>query len=254
MSIWAHFRELRKRILLAAIGIFLGAFIGWYLYNPVMNFITAPLADVTAPGKNQTAQLNFQTIGAAFDLKLKVSLWISLILTSPWWVGQIFAFIAPGLKKREKIYLTIFGAAGVLLFLAGTYSGVQLAPKAVEILTSFTPENAAVLLQAESYVSFYMRLVAAFGLSFLIPEILVVLNFLRLLSAKRMLKSWRTAVISAFTFAAIANPLPQPWPMIVQALILITLYLLAVGICAINDFIRTRKRRTQKQLIYAQKR
>ncbi|QOQ38984.1 twin-arginine translocase subunit TatC [Trueperella pecoris] len=231
MPIRAHLRELRKRLLLSVLGILIGAVAGWYLYDQAMEFISKPLTQVT----KQEAILNFDTIGAAFDLKLRVAFWIGTILASPWWVYQMFAFISPGLKRREKVHVLAFGAVGVLLFGAGVYSGLRMAPLAVEILTSFNPENSASFLRATTYITFYMRLVLAFGVSFLLPEILVVLNFLGILGWKSMLRNWRWAVVSCFVFAAIANPLPSPWPMTFQALGLIALYLVAVLVAYIHD-------------------
>ncbi|MFC5369948.1 twin-arginine translocase subunit TatC [Arcanobacterium bovis] len=231
MPIREHFQELRKRLLLSIAGICLAAIAGWYLYDPVLVWIQAPLKEIDA----ESARLNFQTIGAAFDLKLRMSFWIGTILASPWWVYQMFAFISPGLRKKERRNLLAFGFIGVILFAAGAASAILMIPRAVEILASFTPPEALTLLRADSYISFYTRLVLAFGLSFLIPEILVVLNFLGLLSSRNMLKAWRWAVVIAFTFAAIANPLPSPWPMTIQAAVLIVLYLLAIGISALHE-------------------
>lgn len=237
MPVREHLRELRKRLLLVLAGIGLGAIAGWYLYEPAMDWISDPLVELT----DRPVTLNFETIGAAFDLKLRVAIWMGTIIASPWWVYQIFAFISPGLRRRERIHVVFFGLAGVVLFAAGVYSGMRMAPIAVEILTSFNPENSVSLLRATMYVTFYMRLVMAFGLSFLLPEVLVVLNFLGLLSWKAMLRQWRWAVVVCFIFAAIANPLPSPWPMTIQAFVLIGLYLLAVLISYIRERIIKRK-------------
>ena len=231
MGIVAHLRELRKRLVLILIGLAIGIVPGWYLYNPVMRFIQQPLVDLQRTDVN----LNFQTIGAAFDLKLTLALWIAAIITSPWWIVQLGLFIAPALQRREKLYVVSFGLAGVILFAGGAASGVWLAPHAVEILQSFVPAGAESLLLANTYVQFYMRLVIAFGISFLLPEVLVAANFLGLMSARRMLKAWRWVTVVAFTFAAIANPLPSPWPMAIQAGVLLGLYLIAVLIAWLHD-------------------
>ncbi|MEW6937001.1 twin-arginine translocase subunit TatC [Trueperella pyogenes] len=231
MPVRAHLRELRKRLIWSILGIGIAAIAGWYLYDRVMDFITAPIWEMT----NKDAVLNFDTIGAAFDLKLRVSLWIGTIIASPWWVFQIFTFISPGLKRRERIHVVVFGLVGVILFGAGVVSGMRMAPLAVEILTSFNPDHSASFLRATTYVSFYMHLVMAFGLSFLVPEVLVVLNFMGLVGWKAMIRNWRWAVVLAFVFAAIANPLPSPWPMTLQAFVLIGLYLLAVAVSYIHD-------------------
>ena len=239
MSIMAHLKELRTRLAWSLVGIVVGAIGGWFLYDPVMAYITAPLHEMA----NSTTQINFPTIGSALDLKLRVSLWIGLLVSSPWWIYQLGAFIMPGLKRKERAYAFAFGAVGVILFASGAATGVFLVPRAVEVLQSFVPSDGVSLLQADAYVDFYLRLVLLFGVSFLIPEILVVLNFLGILSSGVMLKGWRWAVVVAFLFAAIANPLPSPWPMIVQGLVLMGLYLLAVLISWINERYRKYGRR-----------
>ena len=231
MSVAGHLKELRKRLLLALAGITVGAVGGWFLYDPIMDYITAPLLAM----EDANTVINFPTIGGGLDLKMRVALWAGILVSSPWWIYQLGAFIMPGLKRREKIYTITFGAVGVVLFGAGAASGVMMIPRAVEILQSFVPAEAFSVLQADTYVDFYLRLVLLFGASFLLPEILVVLNFLGVLSAKAMLHGWRWAVLVAFTFAAIANPLPSPWPMIFQASVLILLYLLAVLISWIHE-------------------
>lgn len=246
MRITEHLSELRKRLLLAVAGVFIAAIGGWFLVDPVLAWMQQPLADI----QGARPRLNFQTIGAAFDMRIQISLWLGTLIACPWWIYQIGAFIAPGLRRNEKIYLLSFGFAGVILFGIGALSGVWVVPKAVQILNEFTPSGAEMLLRADSYISFFMRLVIAFGLSCLIPEILVALNFLRLIRARSMVKAWRWAVVLAFTFAAIANPLPTAWPMIIQAMGLLALYWVAVAICAVNDYIKDHGKWSWKALVF----
>ncbi|MBR5950831.1 MAG: twin-arginine translocase subunit TatC, partial [Actinomycetaceae bacterium] len=218
MGLLNHLSELRVRLIRALIGIALGTVAGWFLYHPIMSVVTAPL------NKIDNAQLTITTIGGGFDLQLRVAFWAGIIITSPWWIWQLFAFISPALKKREKMYALGFGVSATVLFLLGAASGVWMAPRAVSILQSFTPEGAASMFTADLYLTFYMRLVIVCGISMSFPIALVMVNFAGLLSARAMLKGWRWATIGAFTFAAVANPLPQPWPMIVQASLILVVY------------------------------
>lgn len=235
MRISEHLAELRKRLLAATGGILVAAVGGWFLVDPVLHWLQEPLDTMSGT----RPQLNFPTIGAAFDMRLSVAIWLGFLIASPWWIYQIGAFIAPGLRRKEKIFVVAFGLTGVVLFALGALSGIWVVPKAVEILSAFTPDGAVMLLRADTYIQFFMRLVIAFGLSCLIPEILVALNFFGVLSARTMLKGWRWATVAAAVFAAIANPLPTAWPMIVQMLALLALYFLAVAIAAIHDRVRT---------------
>lgn len=231
MTIWAHLRELRKRLIWAVVGIGVGAVVGWYLTPFVTDFIQRPLAQL--PGAE--AQLNFQTLGGAFDLRFRVALWVGVLITCPWWIFQIGLFVWPGLKRSERLHAISFGIVGVMLFAAGAYSGIVFAPHAVQILLSFVPDQAAILLRADSYLNFYLGLVYIFGFSFLIPEFLVALNFVGVLSSRAMIKAWRWAVVISFAFAAFANPIPNPIPMTIQAFILIALYFLAVFVSYLHE-------------------
>lgn len=231
MSVAGHFQELRKRLMLSLLGLAVGMTIGWSLYEPVMEFIQRPLIELS--GSN--TQLNFQTIGAAFELQLKVSFWVGVILSSPWWIFQIGAFIGPGLKRGEKIHAISFGLVGMLMFGLGAVAGALFVPRVVAVLLSYIPDDAAALLSAVSFVNFYMYLVLAIGLSFLLPVILVALNFLGVLSVRAMLRGWRWAVVVAFVLAAVLNPMPDPLPMILQALVLVGFYFMAVGVSALRE-------------------
>lgn len=248
MTILEHLAEARKRLLWSALGVLVATVVGWFLYDRIIMEITAPLQNRTPliftffglslpeHGLHCLA-LNFTTVAGAFDLKIKIALWTGIILSSPWWILQGWLYLAPGLYKREKRYVLCFGVGALLLFLLGVLTGMWVAPQAVVILADFTPPGATSFISANSYFSFYMTLVLFFGITTLIPEVLVALNFIGLLSAKKLLRGWRIAVIGAFTFAAITNPIPNPTPMIIQGLLLSLLYLLAVGISALHDYL-----------------
>jgi sec-independent protein translocase protein TatC len=231
MRVVDHLRELRKRAVLSLAGIGLAAVAGWFFYEPAVSLITAPLAAIT----ETKAQLNFQTISAALDLKLKVSCWLGLLGSSPWWIYQAAAFIGPGLTRREKLHTVGFGLVGLVLFAAGAFCGVLVAPRAVQILVSFVPDDAAALVSAASYVNFYTYLVIAFGLSFLLPELLVAASFMGVIKARGLVRAWRVAVIGCFAFAAVVNPIPNPLPMIIQALGMLALYFLAVLVAFLHE-------------------
>jgi sec-independent protein translocase protein TatC len=201
------------------------------LYDPVVDFISGPLTEIS----DTNAQMNFETISAAIDLRLRVAISLGILVSSPWWIYQIAAFIGPGLKHREKAHAAGFGLAGLILFAGGAATGVVVAPRAVKILVSFVPDDAAALVSAVSYINFYTYLVIAFGVSFLLPELLVAASFAGVLKVRYMLKGWRVAVIAAFAFAAVVNPIPNPLPMIIQSLAMLALYYLAVLIAFLHE-------------------
>nr|NLD40972.1 twin-arginine translocase subunit TatC [Actinomycetales bacterium] len=240
MRLLEHFAEARRRILLVVIGLAVGAVIGWFLFDPLLTAMTAPLREIREGGRS--AELNYTTILSAFDMRMRMALFLSGLVTAPWWLYQGWAFVAPGLKRTEKKYVIGFLAGAVPLFVAGALLGWLLLPHAVTVFLSFTPSEGVNLIDANTYLTFTMRLVSAFGIAFLFPVVMVVLNLMGVVKAKTYLRGWRWAVVGVFTFAALANPLPDPWSMIALGGVMVTLYFAAVGIAALNDR-RVAKRR-----------
>src|SRR5690625_1945541 len=239
MPLADHRPELRKRFLLAGAGIVVGAIAGWFLYPWFFDAINAPMEALAERG--QGAAINFGTVGGAFDKRIRLSLFIGLFISSPWWVGQIFAFVSPGLTKRERRSAVGFGLAGAVLFVAGGALGWLVLPNAVTVLTAFTPEGAVNLIDAPTYLSFFTRVMLVFGVAFLLPVVMVAPNVLGLVSGRTLLNGWRWWVLTAFLFAAVANPLPDAWSMIAMALPICALFFGAIGIALWNDRRRARR-------------
>ncbi len=229
-----HFRDLKRRLFLAALGIVLAAVVGWFLFDPVFQALQQPLLEA-ATKTDTTITVNFSGMATALDLRVKISLFIGLIVSSPWWIYQVWAFVTPGLNKKERVYTYVFVGASVPLFLGGAYFAWWVIPHAVDILTAFVPEGSTNLLAADTYFSFIMRLLIAFGLACAMPVLLVALNFVGILSAQSMLASWRWAVVVAFTFAAIMTPTPDALTMILVAMPIVVLFFAAVGVATVHD-------------------
>lgn len=244
MPLREHLLELRKRLFLAAVGLVVGAVAGWFLYEPVFELLQQPLLD-SAAGRDGRVSVNFAGLASAFDMQIKVSLFLAVFVTSPWWLYQLWAFITPGLTRREKRSAVGFLAASVPLFLAGAALAAWTLPTAVKVLTDFTPEGASNFIDAQSYLSFVMRFVLAFGLAFVLPVIMVCINLVGLVRASTWARGWRWAVLLAFVFAAVMTPTPDAITMIVMALPICALYFAALGVCVLHD------RRVDKRLAAA---
>lgn len=241
MPLREHLLEFRKRLFLAAVGLVLGAVGGWFLYVPVFERLQEPLLDAAA-ARGGNVSVNFAGLASAFDMQIKVSLFLGVIVSSPWWLYQLWAFITPGLTRRERRSAIGFLAAAVPLFLAGSALAAMVMPTAVRVLTDFTPEGASNFIDAQSYLSFVMRFILAFGLAFVLPVIMVSVNLLGLVRAETWAKGWRWAVLLAFVFAAVMTPTPDAITMILMALPICGLYFAALGLCVLHD------RRVDRQL------
>ena len=246
MSIGDHLREARNRLFISAIGVVVGSVVGYLLYDRVFKLIMYPITVARRNGHDVT--INFDTVLSSFDLKIRVSLWLGVILTSPLWMYEFWAYVGPGMTRREKAYTWAFGMAGLALFSCGCALGMWIMPHAVQILTGFIPDwgSSTGIIDASTYLSFYLRLVLVFGAAFLLPEILVALNRLGLMKGRTMLKGWRWAVVAIFIFMAFANPLPDPWSMIFMAVPITGLYFLACFMSIQHDK-RVARRRAREE-------
>ena len=234
MPLRAHLVELRNRLGLAAIGLVLGAIVGWIIYPTVFEILQAPVVELNH-ARGQLIALNFSGVVSAFDMQIKVSLFVGTILSSPWWVYQLWAFITPGLTRRERLVTVGFVASAVPLFLTGAYLAWWLLPKGVGLLTGFTPANATNLISAQEYLNFVMGMVLAFGAGFLLPVVMVGLTMIGLVAGRTWLKGWRVAVLLAFVFGAVATPTGDAISMLVLAIPISALYFAAVGITLRHD-------------------
>lgn len=234
MSLREHLIELRKRLVLASIGLVVGGVLGWIVYDPVFGALQDPLLDAAAE-RGVTASVNFAGVASAMDMKFKVALFIGAIVSSPWWLYQLWAFITPGLTTRERRSAIGFIGAAVPMFLAGAAFAWYSLPQAVSVLTEFVPEDATNLIDAQTYLSFVMRFVLAFGLAFLLPVVMVCLNLVGLVRGRTWLKGWRWAVLISCVFSAIMTPTPDVLTMLVLATPTIALYMAAVGLSVLRD-------------------
>lgn len=240
MRLAEHLIEFRNRLIISAIGIVLGMVGGFLLTDWVFNLMAAPIHDI-AETRGRTADLNFQSVTGAFDLRLQISLGLGVILSSPVWLYQIWMFIVPGLKKNERWYAIGFVGTAIPLFLAGVWVAWMLMPRIVEVMVSFAPEDSSSLISAGDYYKLIMTLCIAVGIAFVLPVVLVMLNFAGIITGSAILKGWRTAVLLVALFAAMATPSADVLSMFFLMAPMLGLYFLAVGIAMINDRRRARK-------------
>jgi sec-independent protein translocase protein TatC len=178
-----------------------------------------------------------------FLQRLKIALWIGLLIAAPFWLYQLWAFVAPGLHRRERRWAYGFGALAVPLFAAGAVLAYVVVDKGLHFLLEEGVTGGATQLEVTRYISFVTLLILVFGLSFQFPVLLLLLNFSGMVSARKLLGAWRVVVFVCFAFAAIFTPDPGPFGMILLASCLCLLYFLAVGVAFLHD---RRKNRSEE--------
>lgn len=249
MSLADHLRELRKRLFISAIAIVIGAviaFVDWGFFTRLFNlpFELGSLTSFVQNGmrvpinqlaENHNAVISYTTVSSAFDLTVQIGLTVAILIASPIWLYQVFAFLVPGLTSKEKRYTFGFFFSAVPLFLAGGFTGWLLFPHMVELLASFTPSEDSIVLDARYYYDFIIKLVLAVGVGFVLPVFLVLLNFVGVLSAAAILKGWRVAILVITLFCAIATPAVDVASMFLLAIPMVALYFAAVLVATIHD-------------------
>ncbi|MFI9613885.1 twin-arginine translocase subunit TatC [Streptomyces sp. NPDC052023] len=255
MPLAEHLRELRNRLakaLLAVVGV---TVVAAFFYNDIINFFTEPILDsvgcsqsfeelaraASAENTEPCAQITINGLLAPFTLALKVSLMAGVVLASPVWLYQLWAFVAPGLHRHEKKYAYAFVGTGFPLFLGGAFFAYKVLPTTANVLIEFTPFGVDNLLPLDDLLDLVTRMVIVFGLSFELPLLLVMLNFTGAISGRRMLGWWRAMIMGITVFAAIATPSTDPLTMLALAGPIWILYFAAVAVSLLND--RRRRRR-----------
>ncbi|MEU5241418.1 twin-arginine translocase subunit TatC [Streptomyces lydicus] len=244
MPLAAHLRELRNRLLKSVLAIGVVTVVAMWQYQAIAHFITGPVIDAVGcpngtaaagPRAHPCAEITANGLLAPFTIMLKLSLTTGLVLASPVWLYQLWAFLAPGLHKHEKKYALSFVGAGVPLFLGGAYLAYAVLPTTAGALVGLTPSEWANLFPADEFLDIVTRMVMVFGLAFELPLLLVLLNFGGVLTGRRIMSWWRFMVLGITVFAALATPTGDPLTMSLLAAPIVVLYFGAAGICLFND-------------------
>ncbi|MEU6290059.1 twin-arginine translocase subunit TatC [Streptomyces sp. NPDC046988] len=253
MPLAEHLRELRNRLAKALLAIVAVTVVAAFFYQEIINVLTEPILDSigceksfaelaeSTAGSEPCAQITINGLLGPFTLALKVSLTAGIVLASPVWLYQLWAFVAPGLHRNEKKYAYAFVATGAPLFLIGAYFAYAVLPTSAEVLIEFTPSEVDNLLPLDDLLDLVTRMVIVFGLSFELPLLLVMLNLTGVLSGRRMLGWWRAMIMGITLFAAIATPSTDPLTMILLAGPIWVLYFAAVAVSLVNDRRRARR-------------
>jgi len=197
-----------------------GMIFGFVFFNPVWHVIDRPLCAAQIRGHSGcnllgTNQLVFDGPLDPFYLRVKVALIVAVILSSPIWLYQIWAFVAPGLYAREKRWGYIFLGTAVPLFLIGISLAYLSLGRSMHYLLGLTPHGVANLIQVDQYMSFVMAMMLAFGIAFELPLLIVMLNLAGILTHQRFRKWRRVMIFGVFLIAGMANPSPDPITMLI---------------------------------------
>ncbi|WP_241562611.1 twin-arginine translocase subunit TatC [Streptomyces hoynatensis] len=252
MPLTEHLRELRNRLGISVAAVLAVTIVAMFFAKDIMDFLTDQVPrcsneDIANNTAENCALLQQHGLTSPFATYFRVSLLAGLIAASPVWLYQVWAFIAPGLHRNEKKYTRAVVSVGVPLFCAGVYFAYWLLPRATKMLLSFTADNATNVVTVEQVLDMTVRLALAFGLSFELPLVLVLLNFGGVVTGRRMLSWWRWMVVGIAVFAAAITP-TDLMSMIALQIPVTGLYFIACGISVVHDYRKGRSAAREPEL------
>ncbi|PWU44380.1 twin-arginine translocase subunit TatC [Micromonospora globispora] len=250
MTLIEHIRELRNRLFRASLAIVGGLIAGFWLADPAFLVLKRPYCRLpgTTDALGHCQDLLALAPTTGFILKLKLALWLGLIIGGPVWLYQLWAFIAPGLHRHERKWAYVFVSVAAPLFAAGAVLAYFVVDKGLGFLMDSGVGGLSNQFEVSAYIGFVTNMILLFGVAFEFPLILLMLNFTGVASARRLLSWWRVVIFVSFAFAAIATPDPGPFGMTLLASALSLLYFVAVGVAFINDKRRGRGRELYNDL------
>jgi sec-independent protein translocase protein TatC len=239
MTVVEHLEELRRRLIICLYALAAGSVVGWFLYPRFMELIREPfcnyIRDNPAQAPPTGCDLVFNGPIDATLVKIKIVVFIGLVVALPVVLYQLWAFVAPGLTAKEKKYSIPFVVSAFVLFLLGVVVAYVMLPKGFSFLLGFAGEGVVPLLTFDRYVGFVVLVALAFGVSFLFPIFLVFLELAGVLSPATLSKYRRYSILGIAIFAAVITPSSDPYTMLAM---MIPMYLFYEASIIIGRFLQ----------------
>ncbi len=229
MTLIEHLTELRTRIIRSVLAVGIGMVIVLALYDQVLEFMREPYEQLCRdnPGKLNCELYSLGPL-EGLSTRLSISTYGGMILAMPVLLWQIWRFVVPALHAKEKKYAIPFIVSSVVLFLLGATVAYFTLTPALDFLISWSGEGVQANFQVSKYISLFGLMVAAFGITFEFPVLLVFLQLVGVLTPQTLARQWRYAVVAIFVIAAVVTPSGDPYSMMAMALPMTLFYIISI--------------------------
>lgn len=241
MTMMQHLGELRTRLIVSAVAFAVVSVIVFFLFQPIATFLLRPLCSLPKDQLGpQGCRLVVTGVLEPFLVRLKVTAVVALVLTSPVWLYELWAFISPGLRPSEKRLAVPFVGSSLALFAFGAVFAYLTLPFGLRFLLGLGGHNLVPFLKADSYLNFVLLLIVAFGITFEVPLLLMFLALAGVVSLEQLIQHRKAAFVSAFVVGAIVTPTQDPYTMTAMAVPLYVFYEVVVLILRLRERRRAR--------------
>lgn len=236
MTVMEHLVELRSRLIKSLVGILPGMWLAWEYKEYLLDFLLVPLTEAWKKLGLGEPTIHFANPVDLFVAYMKISVVCGFLASSPWVFYQIWAFVAPGLYKKERLYAIPFVLSSTICFAGGAFFGYQVVfPLGFETLLGLSGmlPSASIRVQPTimlgEYMGFATRMLLAFGTVFEVPVVVTFLSLVGIVNWKQLLKFGRWWVVIAAVLAALLTP-PDVGSQLMMLVPLVVLYYLSVGL------------------------
>lgn len=240
MPLMGHLVELRSRLIKSALAVMVGAVVCWVLYPQILDFLVRPYCDVVpeeAVAEEATRQNLFGGCELLvldplepFSVRLTVAGYGGLTLAIPVVLWQVWRFVQPGLYPRERRHAAAFTLIGALLFALGAGLAYWSIPRALRFLASIGGEDLVTGFSPAKYLSFVIKMMAAFGIGFEFPILLVFLQMAGIIHYRQLIRARRFAIVGIVALVAVITPSGDPFTLMVLSVPMYLFYEAAIGI------------------------
>jgi len=242
MALTDHLREFRARLIRSALMLTVAFIVALFFYDQLLELVAGPYREATKTLRAEVDSTLVATgISAGLLLQLKLCGVAAIVVSSPYWIYQIWAFILPGLHPSERKWSRVVAAIAGPLFILGVLLGYYVLPKGLTVLINFVPDDVVNLVDFGAYFSFVTRMLLIFGVAMELPFFVVLLNLAGVVSGRTLGKYRPWIIIGVFIFAAVATPSTDPFSMLMLAIPLLVLFLVAEFISRMIDRARGRQ-------------